>query len=127
MSALLEERVRALRARCRIRAWELRQRAHAKGVWFRLRRVLADAALAFAIPEHEAQRLIAQGVIPEPVGDEIEPRKTILFVPAEAVSGLDSPRDLAVSLSAELLAEPFLVLVPFPETQRARRTPPLPP
>lgn len=121
MSALLEQRVRALRTRCRIRAWELRQRAHAKGVWFRLRRVLADAASAFAVSEAEARRLVAEGILSEPVGDEIEPPKTILFVAAEVIGRLDSPREIAVSLSAELLAEPFLALVPFPDTQRARR------
>jgi hypothetical protein len=64
MTTDLERRVRL------VRAWEFRQRHHAKGMWMRLRRVLADAQSAYVIPSVEAQKLLAEGYAAHPVGRE---------------------------------------------------------
>jgi hypothetical protein len=115
MSDRLERRAREARTRALIRSWEYRQRHHAKGVWFRLRRLLAGARAAFAVPEAEARRLVAEGHRPEPVGEELEPPKTILFVTRERLEGIAERRELPVRLGSELLAARFLVLVAFEE------------
>jgi len=60
MSASLERRARQYRSRMLIRAWDYRQRGHARGVWFRLRRVLADASHAYAVSASDADRLRAE-------------------------------------------------------------------
>lgn len=66
-----EQRARCIRSRTTVRAWEFRQRKHSQGVWFRLRRVLADAESAWAIEREAAERLIAEGFEPEAVGAEL--------------------------------------------------------
>jgi hypothetical protein len=111
----LRRRVRQLRSRAAVRAWEYRQRHHAKGVWLRLRRVLADAQTAYVIPEREAERLLAEGVHPEAVGRELEPPRIILFVPAERVARLAGAREVPVRLGVEVLEAPALALVRFPD------------
>jgi hypothetical protein len=110
----LEGRLRQVRSRVAVRAWEYRQRHHAKGVWVRFRRVLADAEAAYVIAEGEAERLVAEGFPPEPVGRELEPLKTILFLPAERVARPTGAREIPVRLSVELLGAPALALVRFP-------------
>jgi hypothetical protein len=113
MIPALERRLRQQRSRLAVRSWDYRQRRHARGVWFRLRRVLADAREAHAIPRAEALALVAEGYRAEPVGQELEPPKLILFVPAERIARLGSARPLAVRLGAELLAAECLALTPF--------------
>jgi len=113
VTAVQERRLRELRSRVLVRAFEYRQRRHARGVWFRLRRVLAFAREAYVLPRSEAERLIAEGHQPEPVGRELEPARIILYVPRECVAGIASARPLAVRLSAEMLSAEFLALVPF--------------
>ena len=113
MTAVQERRLRELRSRVLMRAFDYRQRRHARGVWFRLRRVLAFASEAYALPRAEAERLIAEGHQPEPVGRELEPPRIILYVSRERVAGIASARRLAVRLSAEMLSAEFLALVPF--------------
>ena len=110
----LARRVRQVRSRVAVRAWEYRQRHHAKGVWLRLRRILAEAKVAYAIPESEAERLLAEGFQPEAVGRALEPPKIMLFVPAERVIRLAHAREVPVRLGVELLEAPALVLVRFP-------------
>jgi hypothetical protein len=110
----LERRVRQVRSRVAVRAWEYRQRHHAKGVWMRLRRILADAAAAYVIPESEAERLVVEGFPPESVGRELERPKVILFLPAERVARLTGAREIPVRLEVELLEAPALALVRFP-------------
>lgn len=112
MSAALHERRRRLVARQQIRAWEYRQRHTAKGVWLRLRRLLAGAELAAIVDAATARALIEEGHAPEPVGLELEPPRTILVLPRERFETLER-RPIAVTLSAELLAATELVLVPF--------------
>jgi hypothetical protein len=113
VTAVQERRLRELRSRVLVRAFDYRQRRHARGVWFRLRRVLAFASEAYALPRAEAERLIAEGHQPEPVGRELEPPRVILYVPRERLAGIASARPLAVRLSAEVLSAEFLALVPF--------------
>ncbi len=113
MAPSIERRLRQLRSRRLVRSWDYRQRRHARGVWFRLRRVLADASEAYDIPREEAEALVAAGYWAESVGHEIEPRKLIVFVPAARIAQIARARPLAVCLSAELLAAECLALVPF--------------
>jgi len=109
----LERRIRQYRRRTLVRAWEYRQRHHAHGVWYRLRRVLTRASAAYVIACDEAERLMAEGYEPERVGGELEPPKRIVFVPAERVERIASTRPVTVRLSAELLSAECLVLTPF--------------
>ncbi|MBI1876032.1 MAG: hypothetical protein HYS05_19375 [Acidobacteria bacterium] len=96
-----------------VRSWDYRQRRHARGVWFRLRRVLADASAAYVIPRDEAQRLVAEGRRAEPVGEELEPPKVIVFVAAERLARIASARPVPVRLGGEVLAAECLALIPF--------------
>jgi hypothetical protein len=121
MSGSLERRLRQLRSRVLVRSWGYRQRRHARGVWFRLRRLLADASEAYAIPREEAEALLALGQKSEPVGQELEPPKLILFVSALRIARMASARPLALRLSADLLAADCLALVPFPADAKASR------
>jgi len=109
----LEKRLREFRSRVLIRDWTWRQRRHARGVWFRFRRVLADAREAYVIPRDEAMKLIAEGHRPEPVGEEIEPPRVLLFVSAERVARIPGARSVAVRLDAELLQAECLALLRF--------------
>jgi hypothetical protein len=96
-----------------VRSWEYRQRHHARGVWFRFRRVLVDASEAYTVTREDAAELLAEGYKAEPVGEELQPPKVIIFAPAARVVRLGSARALTVRLSAELLAAECLALVPF--------------
>jgi len=109
----LERRLRQMRSRILVRSWGYRQRSHARGVWFRLRRVLTDASEAYAIPAEAARRLVAEGHVAEPVGQALQPPKLIVRVPAARLATVDGARPLAVRLSADLLAAEGLALVPF--------------
>ncbi|HEY4658608.1 MAG TPA: hypothetical protein VIH11_03770 [Gemmatimonadaceae bacterium] len=114
-------RLREMRSRMLVRAFDHRQRRHARGVWFRLRRVLAFASEAYALPRDEAERLIAEGHQPESVGEELAPPRLILFVPRARVARIASARPLALRLNAEMLSAECLALVSFPtETNAAR-------
>lgn len=113
MMSSLERRLRQQRSRVLVRSRDYRQRRHARGVWFRLRRVLADAAAVHAIPADEARKLIAEGCRPEPVGQELEPPKLIVFVPAGRITQIETARALPVRLGAELLGAECLALSRF--------------
>jgi hypothetical protein len=115
MSEVLQRRARTVRARAVVRQWEYRQRRHAKGVWDRLTRVLADASHAWEIDEALANRLIAEGFQVEPIGLEIEPPKTLIMVPSSHPdpSGVGA-RPVPVSLGAEFLAARRVALRRFP-------------
>jgi len=113
MTAVQERRLRELRDRMLVRDLEYSQRRHAGGVWFRFRRVLTFAREAYSLPRDEATRLIAEGHRPEPVGQELEPSRVILFVSSERVARIRSAHRVAVRLSAETLAAECLALVPF--------------
>lgn len=113
MTTSLERRVRQKRSRTLVRAWAYRQRHHARGVWFRLRRVLAEASAAYVVSLEDARRLVAEGHSVAPVGAEIQPPRLIVFAPQERVARIASARAIEVRLSAELLAAEALVLTPF--------------
>jgi len=113
MTVSLDQRLRQQRSRVLVRSWEYRQRHHARGVWFRFRRVLAGAREAYAVAREDAEALVAEGYRAEPVGQELQPPKLIIFAPAARVGQIASALPLTVRLSAELLAAECLVLVPF--------------
>lgn len=121
MSPSVERRLRQLRSRVLVRSWEYRQRRHARGVWFRLRRVLADAREAHVIPREEALKLVAEGHRPEPVGQELEPPRLILFAPGERIARIALARPVPVRLEAELLAAECLALTAFDATRLGER------
>jgi hypothetical protein len=120
MTSSFERRLRDHRRRALVRAWEYRQRAHAHGVWYRLRRVLTRASAAHIITCDEVETLVAEGYLLEPVGDELQPPKRILFVPAARIARIPSARPVAVRLSAELLSAECLALTPFEPTTGRR-------
>jgi hypothetical protein len=108
------QRARRARSRATVRRWEYRQRNLTKGVWYRLRRILAEAREAFVIPDSEATALVAEGYREEPVGTEFEPPKRILFVPEDRLSRIAGRRPLAIRLDASLLEARAIALVRFP-------------
>ena len=116
MKESLRSRARKVRAQAAIRAWEYRQRNHSKGVWFRLRRVLADAESAYSISLSEVQRLEEEGFTREPVGAEIEPQKVIIFVPAARLEHIPKKSRLRVALDAEFFAARCVDLSRFEHT-----------
>jgi hypothetical protein len=113
MSAVLERRLRGQRARVLVRAHGDRQRRHAHGVWLRLRRVLADASAACAVSAEDARALVAEGHAVQPVGAELHPPKLIVTVAADRAPAMAGAVPVPIRLGKELLAAPFLVLVPF--------------
>lgn len=121
MNPGLERRLRQLRSRVLVRSWEYRQRRHARGAWFRLRRVLADAAEAYAISPEVACELVAEGYRPESVGAEFQPPKTIIVIPQGRVARIPGARRLTLRLNGELLLADHLALVPFAGSVRATR------
>jgi hypothetical protein len=123
MTPSAERRLRELRSRVLVRSWEYRQRRHARGVWFRLRRVLADAREAYVIPREEALRLIGEGLRPEPVGQELDPPRLVLFVPGKRLARIAAARPVAVRLEAGLLSAECLALTAF-DTPAGRGTSP---
>lgn len=114
MTIAQHQKVRRVRERAVIRAWEYRQREHAGGVWFRLRRVLVDAGRAFIVDEADADRLERAGLSPLPVGRELSPAKRMFFVAEEALATLGA-REVPVRLTTELLQATAIVLVPHAE------------
>ena len=96
-----------------MRAWEFRQRHHAKGAWYALRRLLADAREAYALPEAVARVLLAEGHRPAPAGERLNPPKTILFLAASRLEAIAEKRPLPVRLGAELLGARFIALIRF--------------
>jgi hypothetical protein len=114
LSRALHARARRVRAEVARRAWEYRQRDHARGAWFALRRVLADAERAYVIGRADALRLIEEGAAPEPVGARLEPGKTILFVTDARLASVADKREVPVRLGPEVLTASCLALVRFP-------------
>jgi hypothetical protein len=116
----LHERARRIRERGIIRAWEFRQRHHSHGVWYRLRRVLADTAEAWSVAEPEADRLERAGRVPLEVGYELAPPKRMFFLTAEEIEGITDRQVLPVRLCPELLQARTLVLRAFAPRVPAR-------
>ncbi|MGH2400551.1 MAG: hypothetical protein ACRDF6_11985 [bacterium] len=109
----MRARARAARTRAQIRSWSYRQRNLAAGVWFRLRRVLADARAAYHISDEDARRLVAEGYRPEACGGEVAPEKTILFVDERRLSKVETRRSIPVSLGQDFMAARSIALIRF--------------
>lgn len=107
------ERIRKLKQRLAVRAWEYRQRHTSKGVWDRLRRLLALTERAFELDTERAEHLIASGHAPHPVGAELEPARRYFILSASEATAVADQRELAVRLDAELLAAADVALVRF--------------
>lgn len=113
----MRTRARAVRARAATQSWSYRQRNLAAGVWFRLRRVLADAQAAYEISGEEARQLVVEGYRPEQCGREVVPEKTILFVDPARLSRLATRRPIRVGLGPDFLAATNVALVRFGDEQ----------
>jgi hypothetical protein len=100
----MQARASEVRMRSAVRRWQYRQRHLAAGVWYRLRRVLADAQAAYVITGEDLHRLLAEGYEPEACGMEIAPEKVLLFVDKERVNGLGSRRQIPVALGPDFLS-----------------------
>ena len=109
----MRARAQAVRARAAVRQWEYRQRHLAAGVWYRLRRVLADAKAAYAISEDDARRLIAEGYVPEACGRSLAPEKTLLFIDEVRLSTLPSAIPIPITLGPQMLTAPAVALIAF--------------
>jgi hypothetical protein len=112
-SDALHRRARAIRARALVRQWEYRQRDLAKGVWYRFRRALVDAAEAYAIPSEEAERLRREGHVALPVGDELEPPKVMFFVSPARLAEIEGRQRIPLHLDDRLLGARYVALVRF--------------
>ena len=110
----MQRRAKAVRARAAVRRWEYRQRHTAHGVWYRFRMLLIHAEEAWAISAEDAETLMAEGLVPEPVGRELAPQKHMLIVTRERLATLTSKSRLAMHLDAPMLAARHIALVPFP-------------
>jgi hypothetical protein len=106
------ERIKAIRARRRIRRWEYRQRNLAHGAWGRFRTALVLVREAYAIDDATADVLVAEGFATDPRGAGLEPPRRILWISAERAGRLGAPR-LAMRLDAQMLAARVLALVAF--------------
>jgi hypothetical protein len=109
----MHKRARDVRARAVVRAFEYRQRRHAAGTWFRVRRVLARARTAYVVSNADAAQLAAEGFVEAPCGHELEPVKRLLFVDEARVSRLPARREIPVGLGPEFLEASAIALVPF--------------
>jgi hypothetical protein len=112
----MRARARAVRIHARVRAWKYRQRNLAAGVWFRLRRVLADAKAAYVISDEDAGRLLAEGYESAACGREVAPAKTMVFVDARRLDRVESRCPIPVDLGPAFLAASTIALVRFDET-----------
>ncbi|MBI2569891.1 MAG: hypothetical protein HYV63_23040 [Candidatus Schekmanbacteria bacterium] len=120
----LEKRLAQARARAALRAWDYRQRHHARGAWFRLCRVLALAESVWRISTQTALDLVREGLAPDPVGEALAPPRVVFLLSKERCEAIPGRRALAPRLDAELLGAEALVLVPFaldpPPVRRSR-------
>ena len=106
-------RIAKVRFNAAVRLSEYRQRNHAKGFWFRLRRELAHAKSAYSVSDADADAAVAEGFVEQPVGHECEPKKRMFVVPAERVEALATSRPLTLRLDQALLEARCLVLIRF--------------
>ena len=114
----MQARARAVRTRAAVRSWNYRQRNLASGVWFRLRRVLADAREAYVMSDEDGLRLVDEGYRPEACGADVAPEKTILFVDELRLSKVEARRPIPVSLGPDFLAARAVALIAFDDVRR---------
>jgi hypothetical protein len=109
----IADRVKAVRARARVRRWEYRQRNLAHGAWDRFRAALAHAREAYAVDDATSAALLAEGYAVDDRGRGLEPPRTLVWITADRARALAGARPLALRLDAELLGARCLALVPF--------------
>ena len=109
----LEARAKAIRSRATIRAWEIRQHAHARGAWFKIERIFALTSRAWVLGEADVQTLIDAGHKPEDCGLRLQPPRRFFVIESNEVSTLADAREIAVALSSEIVSAPALALVLF--------------
>jgi hypothetical protein len=78
--------------------------------------VLVDAGAASIIAEDDARKLVAEGHRVEPVGQEFEPPKLIVFASSERIAQITSAQPVPIRLSRDVLAATYLALAPFDTT-----------
>ena len=105
-------RVKAVRARARVRRWEYRQRNLAHGAWDRFRAALAHASEAYVIDDATAAALLAEGYETDDRGRGLEPPRTLVWITAARAAELQS-QPIELRLDAALLGARCLALVPF--------------
>ena len=113
----MRERARSVRTRAAVRSWSYRQRHLAAGVWFALRRMLANASAAWVISDVDARQLVAEGYRPEPCGSEVAPAKTVLFVDEPRLSRIETRRSIPVGLGPDFLAASAIALIAFEDVR----------
>lgn len=113
-----------MKQRLAVRAWEYRQRHGSKGVWDRLRFVLAFTEHAFAIDDAMAASLTAQGHRPHPVGAELEPQREYVVLAADHARCVAGAQEIAVRLDAAFLGHAKVALVLFPGHHPSNVNPP---
>lgn len=109
----LEARVRALRSRAAIRAWEIRQHAHARGAWFAIERLFALTSRAWVLSKADVQALIDAGRQPDEAGLRLQPPRRFFLIERDEIATFADAREIEVSLSSELVSAPALALVLF--------------
>lgn len=109
----LEARIRAIRSRAGIRAWEIRQQAHARGVWFEIERLFALTARAWVLSETDVQTLADAGHTPVACGLRLDPPRRFFVIEPDVPSTLADAREVEVGLSSEIVSAPALALVLF--------------
>jgi hypothetical protein len=109
----MHHRARAVRAKAAIRRWQYRQRNLAAGVWYRLRRILADAKEAYVISVSDSEQLIAEGYKLEACGAQLSPEKAIIFVDPARLGQITSRRRIPIRLDPDFLLAPSVALVRF--------------
>lgn len=114
----MRARARDVRTRAAIGRWNYRQRDLAAGVWFRLRRVLADAKAAYVISDEDARRLIAEGYEPEACGSDVAPARTIVFVDETRLANLESRQQIPVGVGPDFLTARAIALIAFDDVPR---------
>lgn len=118
MTELMRKRVQDTRARAAVRAWEYRQRDHAKGMWFRLRRELALSRTAYVLSGDVADALERGGAEMAAVGREMEPVRRIFRVcEGDLAEHRDAIAQVPVRLGGALLEATAWGLVPFDPCQ----------
>ena len=122
---VLHQRVQGLRERAVMRSWEYRQRTHSRGVWYRLRRTLVDAAEVWIVDDRDADRLQSLGHLAVPVGRELNPPKRMFFVTRTQLESVSSALRIPVRLGLELLEARDLVLIAHDATAAPPPTQPM--
>ncbi len=110
---LLRKRVSRIKSRSRIVRWENRQRKHSKGSWYRLQRLLADAAEMYIIDDETAAIIKKKGFSAHPAGKLFHPELNIFIIPEDQIPDLPEAEKRFPRLTAEMLQERNFILVPF--------------